>query len=60
MVALFDTMVNDFDNWFHTPEGNVIFREEVQCLRNLCDDDKGHWLDIGVGTGRFTRQDMQS
>lgn len=52
-VAIFDPIADAYDDWYDTPEGSAIFREEVECLRLLRDDCSGRWLEIGVGTGRF-------
>jgi ubiquinone/menaquinone biosynthesis C-methylase UbiE len=53
MDNFFDSIADAYDNWYDTPEGSAIFREEVQCLRNLCDPYDGRWLEVGIGTGRF-------
>ena len=53
MNSVFESTAETYDNWYKTPEGSAIFREEVQCLRNLCDSYDGRWLEVGIGTGRF-------
>lgn len=53
MAQAFDTIADAYDQWYDTPEGRVIFQAEVDCLRLLCDEFRGRWLEIGVGTGRF-------
>ncbi len=50
----FDRFAERYDAWFDSPEGNRIFREELECLRPLVDSGRGPWLEVGVGTGRFT------
>lgn len=52
-TSIFDPIADAYDGWCDTPEGHSIFREEVRCLRQLRDDYSGHWLEVGVGTGRF-------
>lgn len=54
MDDLFGSIADAYDSWYDTPEGNAIFREEAQCLHKLCDDFSGRWLEVGVGTGRFS------
>jgi len=49
----FDPIADAYDQWYDTPEGQLIFQAEVDCLRLLCDDFRGRWLEVGVGTGRF-------
>ena len=52
-VSIFDPIADAYDRWYDTPEGSTIFQEEIQCLRCLCDDYSGLWLEVGIGTGRF-------
>ena len=49
----FEVYADDYDQWFDSPVGRSIFLDEVSCLRELIPEVKGHWLEIGVGTGRF-------
>jgi ubiquinone/menaquinone biosynthesis C-methylase UbiE len=53
MTSMFDPIADAYDRWYDTPEGNAIFHEEVECLRLVCDNFSGRWLEVGVGTGRF-------
>ena len=53
MTSMFDPIADAYDRWYDTPEGSAIFHEEVECLRLVCDNFSGCWLEIGVGTGRF-------
>lgn len=46
----------DYDGWFDTPEGRVLFRMEVEAVRLLMKDIKRPFLEIGVGTGRFAKE----
>ncbi len=51
----FDTEASRYDEWFNSPDGRVIFAQEVACLRGLLGKTVGRWLEIGVGTGRFAQ-----
>ena len=52
-MNIFESIADAYDQWYDTPEGSAIFQEEVECLRLLCDDSSGRWLEVGVGTSRF-------
>ncbi|MBW2107692.1 MAG: class I SAM-dependent methyltransferase [Deltaproteobacteria bacterium] len=51
----FDTEASRYDEWFDSPDGQVIFALEVACLRGLLRKTVGRWLEVGVGTGRFAQ-----
>jgi len=53
MTHVFDTIAEEYDHWYDTPEGKAIFQAEVKCLRSLHERSPGRWLEVGVGTGRF-------
>jgi len=53
LTRAFDAIADAYDQWYDTPEGEAIFRAEVDCLRVLCKEFRGRWLEVGVGTGRF-------
>jgi ubiquinone/menaquinone biosynthesis C-methylase UbiE len=53
LAQAFDAIADAYDRWYDTPEGRAIFRAEVVCLRMLCKEFRGRWLEVGVGTGRF-------
>jgi ubiquinone/menaquinone biosynthesis C-methylase UbiE len=53
MTTLFDPIAAAYDAWYDSPEGRAVFREELECLRRLCSEGSGRWLEVGVGTGRF-------
>lgn len=55
IASRFDPIANAYDDWYDAPEGSAIFHEEVECLRLLCNDFSGCWLELGVGTGRFAK-----
>lgn len=49
----FDQAATEYDAWFDSESGQIIFKLEVDCLRNLMALAPGRWLEVGVGTGRF-------
>ncbi|MFZ5979157.1 MAG: class I SAM-dependent methyltransferase [Candidatus Zixiibacteriota bacterium] len=53
MTSSFDSIAEKYDRWFESPEGQAIFATELDCLRSLCPEFRGRWIEIGVGTGRF-------
>jgi ubiquinone/menaquinone biosynthesis C-methylase UbiE len=56
VVEAFDQHAEDYDKWFDTPEGKVLFRMEVEAVRLLTRDIEKPSLEIGVGTGRFAKE----
>lgn len=55
-VYSFDHHADDYDRWYDTPRGRVIFQREIACLRQACPTFAGSWLEIGAGTGRFSAE----
>ena len=53
MAQPFDGIADSYDRWYDTADGQAIFEAELECLRRLCPECRGRWLEIGVGTGRF-------
>lgn len=53
MVQVFDSIAESYDRWYDTSRGQAIFNAELKCLRLLCANLQGRWLEVGVGTGRF-------
>ena len=53
MPQPFDPIADSYDRWYDTPEGQAVFNAEMACLRLLCVQCHGRWLEVGVGTGRF-------
>lgn len=53
--SLFDVEADRYDLWFESREGKTIFEIETNCLRSLVPIDKGLWLEVGVGSGRFAK-----
>jgi len=52
-MSSFDSIAEEYDQWFDSPEGRAIFDIELKCLRSVCPRFEGRWIEIGVGTGRF-------
>jgi ubiquinone/menaquinone biosynthesis C-methylase UbiE len=53
---IFELYAEDYDRWFDTPEGKVLFRMEVEAVRLLTRDIEKPSLEIGIGTGRFAKE----
>jgi ubiquinone/menaquinone biosynthesis C-methylase UbiE len=49
----FDETAEQYDAWFDSEEGRIIFVLEVSCLRSVMPPLTGRWFELGVGTGRF-------
>ncbi|MEW6739697.1 MAG: class I SAM-dependent methyltransferase [Nitrospirota bacterium] len=56
MAEVFDQYAEDYDRWFDTPEGRVLFEMEVEAVRLLMKGIEKPFLEIGVGTGRFAKE----
>jgi len=54
-TSIFDPIANAYDSWYDSLEGQAIFKEESLCLKQLGCDHSNHWLEVGVGTGRFAK-----
>jgi ubiquinone/menaquinone biosynthesis C-methylase UbiE len=52
---IFELYAEDYDRWFDTPEGKVLFKMEVEAVRLLMKGLRKPFLEIGVGTGRFAK-----
>jgi ubiquinone/menaquinone biosynthesis C-methylase UbiE len=50
---LFDVGADLYDLWFESRKGKAIFEIEKTCLQVLLRAQKGRWLEVGVGSGRF-------
>jgi len=55
-TEVFDLYAEEYDRWFDTPEGKVLFAVEVKAIKLLMKDLERPFLEIGVGTGRFADQ----
>lgn len=51
----FKAYANDYDEWFDSKRGSMLFSQELGCLQQAIDHVTvtGRWLEIGVGSGRF-------
>lgn len=52
---IFSTEAERYDAWFDSPEGRVLFENELAAIRLLWRDEFQPALEIGVGTGRFAQ-----
>lgn len=55
VVRLFDREAARYDGWFDSPQGQVLFRAEVEAIRRLVKGLPGPRLEVGGGTGRFAK-----
>ncbi|MEW6417591.1 MAG: class I SAM-dependent methyltransferase [Nitrospirota bacterium] len=55
-VKAFDLYTEDYDKWFDSPEGRMLFKMEVEAVRLLMKGLRKPFLEIGVGTGRFAKE----
>jgi ubiquinone/menaquinone biosynthesis C-methylase UbiE len=53
---LFNALAERYDLWYDTAFGVAAFQQEIACLRLVCTDYSGAWLEVGVGSGRFARE----
>lgn len=49
----FDLLAEPYDQWYDSPFGAAVFRQEITCLRQICPRCDGAWLEASAGTGRF-------
>ena len=49
----FDSVVHEYDDWYDSPEGSLIYREELECVLLVKGRVGRRWLEAGAGTGRF-------
>jgi len=52
---IFDTEAERYDAWFDSPDGRVLFENELAAIRLLWRGDFRPALEVGVGTGRFAQ-----
>ncbi len=48
----FDEFAEKYDNWFDTEEGRIIYKTEMNALKEIYIDNENS-VEIGVGSGRF-------
>ncbi|MBI4827106.1 MAG: methyltransferase domain-containing protein [Nitrospirae bacterium] len=53
VVDAFDKYAEDYDEWFDSAEGKVLFKLEAASARLLMKGLEHPFLEIGAGTGRF-------
>lgn len=56
VAKAFNGYANEYDRWFETLEGRVLFEMEVEAVRLLMKGLEKPFLEIGVGTGRFAKE----
>lgn len=49
----FGQFAAEYDAWFESENGRIIFAQEAACLQGVMGSANGRWLEVGVGTGRF-------
>ncbi len=55
MADIFDLYTEEYDSWYDSEEGKPLYESELHCLKTLVEDCQPPILEVGVGTGRFTR-----
>lgn len=55
-VETFNLYAEDYDRWFDSAEGKVLFKMEVEAVRLLMKGLEKPFLEVGVGTGRFAKE----
>ncbi|MCL4456448.1 MAG: class I SAM-dependent methyltransferase [Nitrospirae bacterium] len=55
-VEVFDLYAEEYDRWFDSAEGKVLFKMEVEAVRLLMKGLEKPFLEVGVGTGRFAKE----
>jgi 2-polyprenyl-3-methyl-5-hydroxy-6-metoxy-1,4-benzoquinol methylase len=51
----FDEIADEYDAWYSTPLGSFVVAEEEAALLDAVADESGHLLDVGAGTGWWSR-----
>ncbi len=52
----FNQYADEYDRWFESPEGRVLFDMEVEAVKVLTEGLEHPFLEVGVGTGRFAKE----
>jgi ubiquinone/menaquinone biosynthesis C-methylase UbiE len=56
VTETFDEYAEEYDKWFESPYGAVLFQMETEAVRLLAKRIQKPFLEIGVGTGRFAKE----
>jgi len=63
-AQIFEDNAGDYDAWFDTDKGRLLFEIELECLKSVKEEAQskgqseshpGSWLEVGVGSGRFAK-----
>jgi len=52
---IFESHASEYDGWYDTEAGKAIFNMEVDCLKPLLYRFSQPYLEVGIGSGRFTQ-----
>lgn len=52
-ASIFDAMTGEYDEWYDSLDGSVLYRCELKCIKPVMDNCRPPLLEIGVGTSRF-------
>jgi len=55
LYQVFDRHAREYDAWYDTEAGKVIFTMEVECIKPLLHRYTRPYLEVGVGSGRFAQ-----
>jgi SAM-dependent methyltransferase len=53
-IQLFEDQADQYDAWFRSPRGRLLYESELAALGLLLDGVSGPLLDVGCGTGVFS------
>ncbi|MGC8795706.1 class I SAM-dependent methyltransferase [Thermodesulfovibrio sp.] len=49
----FESYVTEYDKWYDSEKGKIIYENEAKCIQKFLGSCKDRILEVGVGTGRF-------
>lgn len=49
----FESCAAEYDRWYDSEKGKIIYENEAKCIKKLLGSCKDRILEVGVGTGRF-------
>jgi len=55
MAEIFDLIAEEYDSWYDSEKGKLLYESELYCLKSLAGDCLPPVLEIGAGTGRFAQ-----